>query len=487
MSKIVNLTVDEGCLLIENSNSIIENKLFYWHKNFEKEPGRMTPNGWIAGKATIKREKILLYNVESDNPRTISTFPGFLDRVVAFIKQKGYGYNLKDRRIQLGFPQINKCKHFLRPDQLEVVKSFLSYDKSGCISMPTRYGKTRIGAAIMACYPNARCIFAAPGVDLLSQLVDDLKALLPDRDIKEMHSGVYNSVQGTDITVCSLDSLEKINPDIVDILIVDEAHASVTEGRIPYIVKFNKCRKVGLGATLEGRFDNADILIEGLFGPVVVEKTFRQAVEDGVICDIRVYMVKTPFYAFSANTRDKAYKALMFKNKSFTELVTRICNVIPEEWQTLIYIDNEKQAQELHHSVEGSYIAMQKLFKSAKKRKAFFEKMVSGNVKRCFCSGIYGQGTTFPDLRAIVNCCGGGGAISSIQKPGRLAQIREGKIRGYVIDFQFHCINEDWERMSGTNTKWKMLINESLARKNCYINKGYEVIDVDDISQLVFE
>ena len=107
-------------------------------------------------------------------------------------------------------------------------------------------------------------------------------------------------------------------------------------------------------------------------------------------------------------------------------------------------------------------------------------------MKRCICTKIYSTGVTFSDLRGIVNACGGGGSISSTQKPGRLAEIRDDKKRGYLFDFQFECSDPPppGENLTEDQDRYRMIEGECNKRFEEYEKLGYEIVDVDDLSSI---
>ena len=60
------------------------------------------------------------------------------------------------------------------------------------------------------------------------------------------------------------------------------------------LTKFKYARKWGVSATPSGRFDGRDKVIEGLFGPVVYQRTYAQGISDGALVPIKVYWVYAP-------------------------------------------------------------------------------------------------------------------------------------------------------------------------------------------------
>jgi superfamily II DNA or RNA helicase len=261
---------------------------------------------------------------------------------------------------------------------------------------------------------------------------------------------------------------------------------AVTQSRVALINRFANARRFAVGATPEGRFDGQDELIKGVFGPVLVRRTFKEAVDEGAILMIKVFMVRVKFRPEMVKTYETAYKRIVFNNNEFAELVGRISSeVIPAEWQTLAFIRNENQARLLQTHMKDAKIGMDKLMK-AKERKELFADMQGDKLKRCICSNIYSTGVTFPDLRAVINCDGGGKNFLSIQKPGRLAQVRPGKQKGYVIDFLFEP-----DDPNATDTKypkkthqWWAINRDCRSRIAAYREKEYEVEIVNNINEI---
>ena len=217
---------------------------------------------------------------------------------------------------------------------------------------------------------------------------------MSDRDVKLIGAAGKARLQGDDVTVCSMDSLHKCDPSSTRLVLIDEPHAAVTDSRLPKLAEFTLARKLGYGATLKGRFDNRHTLIEALIGPVLAERTFKEAVAEGAVCPLVVFMLKVSLTQYTSN-RDQAYKALLFRNSSMASLVAKIAKkLLPEDHQVILFIKNEKQAEfYLDFLGQEGTIAMAKRL-STKERTALMEQMRTGLVKRCLASDIYAQGVT---------------------------------------------------------------------------------------------
>jgi hypothetical protein len=319
-------------------------------------------------------------------------------------------------------------------------------------------------------YPDVKTLVIAPGVDLISQLYEDIKEALPDRNVVMVGGDSKVRSQGDDITVCSSDSLDKCNTD-TRLILADEPHTTVTDSRYPEIKKFETARKLAFGATLTGRFDNKDRLINGLFGEVLAERTFQEAVAEGAICPIECLLIQQDIGKTFIPLRNVAYKKLLFQNPTIAGITEHVLEkFVPKDYQTLMFIKNEKQAEYFQDFLTCKpAIAMAKKL-NKKTRKAMMDSMASGEIHRCLASDIYAQGVTFSDLRCVINLAGGGPYTNSIQKPGRLAEIRPNKKCGILIDFIFTS-------SSGLNFKnaASSLVYDSVERLKVYSKKGYGI------------
>jgi superfamily II DNA or RNA helicase len=207
---------------------------------------------------------------------------------------------------------------------------------------------------ILRAYPGVHTVVLAPGKSLLKQTVAEMREHLPDREIKLMGGGSTVRFQSDDITVCSMDSVHLLDPGPVRLVVVDEPHAIVSEGRADHLPKFAYARKYAVGATLKGRYDGRDFLLEGLFGPVLANRTYREAVAEGAICPIKVVMVRKVIPR-EMGDRTKMMKKHVLESEWMARLCRRLSTeLIPQDAQTLFFIKQEKQA-ELYQKYVGAH------------------------------------------------------------------------------------------------------------------------------------
>lgn len=431
-------------------------------------------NGWKKG---VKKRKEEIFEILKTKPfRTIITDQGHFEKVMMWLSKNGIKFMVDDQREELPSLDLSRIQG-LRYSQKPLLETALRKRRSGLLVFPTRYGKSYLITETLRSFPKTTSVVTAPGKDLLRQTYDQLKTMLPERKVTLLGNGSM----GDDITICSMDSLHKCTYDKVKLLLVDEPHACVTDSRIPHIRNFRHALKYGFSATPRGRFDGKDPLIEGVIGPVLVERTFQEAVAEGAICEIDcVLIVLDPKDKSCGTNRDVAYRKFLLQNPVVASIIgTLFTELFPTDWQAMVFIKNEKQAEYLLPFMgDGATIAMAKRL-STSERKELFAKMASGEIKKCAASDIYAQGVTFSALRCVVNAAGGGPYTNTVQKPGRLAEKVEGKVSGIMVDF---VLTPDETRHPGTT--YNQLAGDSRRRYEVYKSKGYNIHFVNSRDQL---
>lgn len=465
------LARDEGGLTILPDHPVVREFLTLSYRQMIKQGGR----------TRFDNIKEPMYSLTSDRGQAaLHTHQGFWKDLTKHLRSLNHEVTLHDvRRPVLDEPNYGSALAGLRPFQKDWITDALKTGNSGLLGAPTRFGKSYGMTAIARAFPNATIVVTAPGVDLCKQLHQHFLDVLPHREIKGVYTGSRNSKQSDGITICSIDSLHKMDHDATEILIIDEPHAAVSDERLPKIAAFNRARKYGFGATLNGRFDQKDRLIVGLIGPIISNVTYRQAVAWKAISPLKVIMVKIPF---SKDTlpgrymdRDAVYKRLLTQSSRTAALVKKLVeDVIPNNWQTMAFIKDEKQALfYLENAMpEVGTIAMAKRLK-AKERDAVTAGIANNEIIRVLASNIYVQGVTFPDLKVVLNLAGGGANTTAIQKPGRLLQTRPNKNYGVMVDFVFECRDQEMETRA--NPPYRGIVGECWARHKAYKEIGYDI------------
>lgn len=433
--------------------------------------------GWSMKQ--VNHEEPLYRVLARDGKEFLQTYQGLWRSLRDHLVKKGRSVHMMDLTLPFVAPNLARAWHGLTAPQKPLITAALLQNCSGLIGAPTRFGKTYLMASILRAYNGCKAVVTAPGIDLCRQLEADLRKILPDRDIRGIYTGSKHRSQGPDITVCSVDSLDKCDAGGTELLLIDEPHAMVADGRLPRVNRFFRARRFGFGATLDGRYDKKDRLIEALIGPVLVNKTYLEAVAEGSISPLKVVFITVPFSKDAIPgkaTREATWKALLIQSAKLAGICKTLCDeCIPHDWQTMLFIKDEKQADYLFVAAMDPTcsVAMAKKLKP-KERKEMTARISAGEVTRILASKIYIQGVTFPDLKVVINCMSGGATTGAIQMPGRLLQRRPGKQYGVMVDFLFVCTDADQEDRA--NPAYNALVGEGWARRNVYKKIGYDII-----------
>lgn len=421
------------------------------------------------------------------------THQGFAPRVKAWLEEKGKTVREVDCRVPgLIPPPKLGITQGLRFSQAELAEDVLLARRSGRVALPTRYGKTFVLIKILRAYRGVKTVVLAPGADLVRQLVTDLKeALGPEgREIKQIGGGSTTKFMSEDITVCSMDSTHKLDLESIRLVVCDEIHALPSPSRQDILIDMPLALKIGMTASQTGRFDQRDYLLEGLFGPVLAHRTYVEAVQEKAVEQITAIMIDWPVTVPTAADarymdRDAAMPYVQQSDK-----MARCCRwlaneLLPADWQTLFFIQTEANADFLLDAIGSeTAVAMAKLL-TTKERKILTEKVRHNHISRAICSNIFVQGVTFHDIMALVNCALGGASTTTIQKPGRLAEVRKGKVGALMFDFYVRPADKLAESASGIMQLWR----ESQARKKSYEDTGYitKVVRPGDLVQTLID
>ena len=437
-----------------------------------------------AGKTKFLREELNPYSLfQRDGVDVVVTLQGYWWRACLWAAQNGVKFEFKDFRPPdlIPDPRLDLMFGF-RFNQEALTRGALLKGYSGMIEAPTRFGKSTIIRNILRAYPGIPWVVFAPGKSLLRQTVKEMREQMPERQIKLMGGGSCVRYQSTDITVCSMDSAHKLDPASIRGVLVDEPHAIASRRRSSIMPSFPLARKIAVGATLDGRYDGRDKLLEGFFGPRLARVSYREAVTMGAVCQIKVMMIRFKVDKISGD-RQFAFRRYILQNPLLHKLIGACCQAIPDGDQTLVFIKQEKQGLAVQ-SVLGNHVplVMDKVL-TDKERIALTAKVESNELSLVVCSDIFVQGVTFHELRYLINACGGGPSTSALQRPGRLAEIRPDKRFGVMIDFQPYIDTRTGQRpksMLGIEA----LIREAAQRLEVYRKIGYEVdiVEQDNVA-----
>jgi len=496
---------DGYCIVTPSFPDVLLKKLKYWRRTmgWSEQQMRRVAAGEYQELYSLKTwiDEDQRYHQE------LTTMPGFLHRIKQVLRDEGWTYTVVDERTQMPQPDLIRACQDLRDYQVPIAYTAI-VSGGGIVSAATGMGKTYIIKAIADAYSHADLqargtpltVIAAPDQDITAKNFRDIKALLPHREVGLVMAGYSNF--SDDIQVITLDSLHRINPEEVGVLIVDEVHAAASDDRTEDLLKMRRAARWGVSATPTGRFDGRDLVTEGIFGPVVYQYSFQDGVRDGALVPIKVYWIQSPeptigmeryakFRMRTAKLRHGVTNNLA-RNKLVGEIMTRI----DPAHQTLCIMQYLGHMNELRpHCGEGveivhadtdpkKFVGLRNLYPiSSKERRAIYGKMEAAEVRKILSTYVYKQGVNFPHLEVVVNAGGGGSEIVAKQIPGRESRKVGDKECSYLVDF--------WHPWDRETDKRKRLVagpihRDDQQREKVYEQLGFGQIWANNLTELPF-
>lgn len=416
----------------------------------ELEFTRRTQVGATPGE--VEYEKIKLYRT-CGNPEYLVTPAGLFSRVVRQLKSYNIAYTYEDARPVTLDPPDWAAIDEPREGQ-DVILAKIATCDMGQIEAPTGDGKTWIIVQVCKMYPKARIVIVVPGIDIAKTIRDRLVTEIPRTDIGQLGGG--RKEQGRRVTVCVRNSLQKADLDHCQLLLYDECHTSAGEVTTKALTHAFDCKMFGFSASTEMRTDNADRMVEALFGPVIHVTTYQESQHRGNIVPLRVIMrgVGTGPVIASASSAVLNRHGL-WRNKHRNKLIAEdaLAHSAHGE-QVLISVGTVEHGLELMRHLNSSFtfvysnmdVVLRKRYEkegvikegehplTSNERLRLQGEFEAGRLLRVI-STCWNQGVDFRNLQVLIRADGMGSDIRSVQLPGRLSRTADGKSFGLLIDY----------------------------------------------------
>ena len=471
---------------VENPPYDLAGTLRYWRREmaFNERTHRRDVRGHYEDLCQISKN-------------ALTTLPGFAHRVLAFLRERKLAFAVSDQRVPLPKPNLEAACAGLRDYQVELVLK-MALSGGGILAAPTGSGKTACLAGLIRAFDPGELqlrgtplvLVAAPDKDIVRKNREELQKFLPGREVGIIMSGSFHP--SDDIISITLDSLDQVDPTQVGLLLVDEVHTAASEARANVISAFRNAARWGVSATPTGRFDGGDLLTEGLFGPVVVSRTYQDLVKAGALVPIQVIWLEAPppeisLDAFRRKDRGEQFRLALAANPAYVGLVAEILREIPDDQRAICFTQYLEEMDAIHRLCpEIPYVHAQTQRATGsiqplapKDRAEIYRRMAAGEIHKIFATYVWKQGVDFPDLDIVVNASGGGSDILSKQIPGRASRKVEGKDCAYVVDF-YHPWDMD------PNGKPGPLLSCDYARRSSYEDLGFTQKKLGSLRELPF-
>ena len=434
-------------------------------------------------------ERCVLYHV--DEQGKIWCHRGWIDKIHRMLLSEGYEVTIKEDWPPLARPDcytedIQALANSLqfRPKQIECIAALIARirdRRGGVVVAPPAFGKTKLISALCVLYPKAKIDIITHGNELIEDLYRHVLKLTPDVGVI-----AKGSCDKRRVTIISDMSLKYSDGD-ADIVLADEVHKLMTDRAVRELARYDHACMFGFTATPDTRLDNAHRRMEGLFGPVIFQVDWEEAVRLGVVVPIHVYMLHidsgvpvSKYYRSQISMKRFAYWRNTVRNRRIAEAAR---NFVKAGLQTLILVETVEHMvylKELLPEFQVCYSNMnldRPAMKFLRSRgllenvpklsyrdrmdvKARFE---NRDIMGCIATTIWTQGVSFDSLQVLIRADGGYSETNNQQWPGRVARIdpKTNKSYGILVD----CFDEFdvWTKA------------RSFARLRSYRSNGWQI------------
>lgn len=431
------------------------------------------------------QEEPMFKEIKNKDYKTAIVYAGLVPRIKQYCETNNIEYKIVDKRKappKVDFKRIKGKLRFAQPESIAAVVS----SHSGQIKLPTANGKTHVIGLLTELYRETSKVL------IISEQASVLRTIL-DR-CKELSKG-YGYILNkdtdfrpkSDYIVCSTKSLHKVDSKWPDVIFYDEVHGAGAPAISQGLAAFNNTRMFGFTATPFGRSDNSELVIEALFGPVILNITYEQSQKAGVICPIKVFMIPVMGGGGDANTKktDTARdRQGIWRNRIRNGVIQDVIRAIPETEQVLIMTNTAEHVFRLRKYLPDFAVAhggltdkrwnqfiKYKLVDPSEthlknpKIKELENKFRNKEVRGIISTNIWKEGTDFSDLGILCRCDGKRGAIPSVQIGGRLSR------KGSKGQKKFAVLLDFYDEFG------KTFIGRTKDRIKFYKKEGWEVIE----------
>lgn len=336
--------------------------------------------------------------------------------------------------IEPTFPQqesLHSCQYYREQGQ-----------NKGVVILPTGMGKT-IFAALDAKRINGRTLFVVHKNEILQEAYEKFAFVWP-----EVKKGFFDSKEKdttSQVIFASKDTLyregnlDQFNPDVFDLIIIDEVHHSSCTTYRKIIDYFKPTYMLGLTATPE-RQDRADIL-ELFDYTVYYELSQREAIESGYLAGFKYYGLTDDIDYTRIKHNGIRYDVADLERHlnipKRNEAILRKYMELTPHTKTIGFCVNIKHANRLAEYFSGNGVAAKAIHSdlSAEEKKSIVQDFRDNVLQVVFTVDMFNEGVDFPDVETLLFLRPTESKTIFIQQLGRGLRLSPNKTHVTVLDF----------------------------------------------------
>lgn len=322
----------------------------------------------------------------------------------------------------------------------------------GMVELPTASGKSLIIAMLAMAMKHGIGLITVPSKYLLHQTKRDIENLTNN----QIELGIYGDgiCELKPITIATVQSVYSGIQSKSEILawlrevqwwVSDETHGAAADSWQDISKEMIQAGvRYGLTATLK-REDNAELLIEGVIGPLVYRESPLDLIQEGILAtpEVEIHWFDAGNIVYNAEKPkyNTVYKACVTQNKERNKKILEQCHRAIHENMTpaLVIVDEVEHGKILSDLLNKNGILTENLdgSDSSDERSEAVSKLLGGQYKILVASGIFNTGINIPPIRTVINAAAGKSEVEAIQRAGRVLRTSQstGKLKGRLIDF----------------------------------------------------
>ena len=295
-------------------------------------------------KMTCTVERV--YEVHDDGS---GVFPaGMLSRVITFLRSRNIEIQIRDKRDRKALkpiPDFTKIEK-LREGQDKLLLAVAMCDE-GIIVGGTGAGKSFLIKQICLMYPTLKIVIVSSRIPVIKQIYQDVSNKLAPGAVGIIYGGKNEGSQHR-ITVVSSNSIMKADLYNCDLLLFDEAHNVGSNNIGQLLGHVQKGRRIGFTAS-PARGDGTRMAMEAIFGPVIADLPYDEAVSNGLVVPIEVLVYTVGGRVQEKKLRYANLRRGYWRNNIRNQTIADIAKQVPEDDQVLIMVDTLEHACHIRH------------------------------------------------------------------------------------------------------------------------------------------
>jgi superfamily II DNA or RNA helicase len=416
------------------------------------------PEGFMAKLNTLKEQVSKTLVFEDDNG--LYTHSGLKNRIATNCHDSEFQTTIQYPESQL-IPWINRPKYELRPYQFQSLNSLID-TRHGGVELGTGLGKSYI-ILHLAKQLGLKTLIMTPSKSIAGQIYKEFIYHFGKRYVGQFFGGKKESNKLFVVAVDrSLSLVKEMTPQWDDlaksqVFIADESHLcpAVTLAQVCFGLAKNAPYRFFFSGT-QMRNDGADLLLEGITGPIVHRMTVKEGVDQGYLAKPIFRMIKVRGDSpvdFASSDANEMTRAHLYYNPRVNQIAGAIATqaVIKNHGPVLILVEEVEQITHLlpHLKAECGF-AHGGLNKDNRDKvppqfhdsdpDALVKRFNEGNLPILVGTSCISTGTDVKRNRTTIYLQGGKSEIQVRQGPvGRSTRLDEGKKECFIYDFDVNA------------------------------------------------